>query len=371
MVGEYAALIIFILCLGVAKLKSDWIRHRVPKSFISYGFLGCLAVVVVAALLRGADVLPGNLDFGEEARASNDKGIPITEHQESLLRPLLESMEISLLRDPWADLPNTKQKLKDVGVLSSEVVDHLTADSISSLLERFSLTTGIDRHWMRLSLLGFVFAGFMPHGEFAVVLGLDVIMIFVRLMFTILFFAVVSSSVPRQSLVRVLVPSSTISHLTFFFLFFILFFLPFPTNDTTTKQQLPKGHKETTAGRHDDGGNTWIGLTRFYLCFLLILRCVILTVGPMILVLTTKFKNICRRSNEEEDDDLRHQSDPTGVSLRRIFLSVRRIVELCFALLFVGLGMNIFFKAPTGWLFGIPSDGETWEESISAECAAE
>jgi hypothetical protein len=155
---------------------------------MSHGFLGCLVVVVVAASLRGADVLPGIVDFGEEARASNDKGIPITEHQESLLRPLLESMEISLLRDPWADLPITKQKLKDVGVLSSEVVDHLTADSISSLLERFSLTTGIDRHWMRLSLLGFVFAGFMPHGEFAVVLGLDVIMIFVRLMFTILFF---------------------------------------------------------------------------------------------------------------------------------------------------------------------------------------
>ena len=95
----------------------------------------------------------------------------------------------------------------------------------------------------------------------------------------------------------------------------------------------------------------------------------------MILALTTKLKIMCRHSNEEDKEtkkaDLRRQSDPTGVSLRRIFLSRRKAVEVIFAWLFFFLGMNILRKAPTGWLFGIPSDGETWEESISAECAAE
>ena len=106
-----AVLIFLVILLGVAKLFSEWIRQRVPKSFVSTGFLLSLVVVVIAALLNGADVIPGTLDetiLTAVTRASNHKGIPITEHQESLLRPLLESMEISLKRDPTADLPKTE-----------------------------------------------------------------------------------------------------------------------------------------------------------------------------------------------------------------------------------------------------------------------
>ena len=275
----------------------------------------CGAVLFVA-YLHGVDVLPGRSDeilptptnpeqdflvvhdntFDDVepgvVRLLTHDGIPITEEDELKLRPLLEALEIAVesagasqSADASTEVLSLKSDIEKLHILPSEQVDGLNGQKINAMLTQFGATASSSEHLTRVTLAGMA----VLHGGY--------------------------SGIP-----------------VFMHAFVYNLALPF----------LPKGHPETTAGRHDDGGRTWYGLRRADLALFLIVQYSVMYTANAFVFLKTYGMSV-------ED---RQKKGTAGKQFRSLFLNVRRGLDVIIACLFIYVGWRLVAAAPEGWLIG-------------------
>jgi|EP00505_MAST-04D_sp_SCG-Rhode-Island_P004590 hypothetical protein len=300
--------------------------------------VGAVLAVCFFAYQQGVDVVPGGFDEilpttenpGQDfllvednqwddaepgvVRLLNDNGTPITEQDEARLRPLLEVLEITMERDgPSSEGQDEKtvllkEEIKALRILPSAQVDLLNPQKINKMLEQFAVTASDREQYTQLSLACLHMAAVHFSGIRHVVSELPV----------------------------------------YAFAFVYNIALPF----------LPKGHPETTGGRHDDGGRTWFGLKRADLALYLVLQYgVIYSVNSFVSLQTYQ---------------VRVKDRPKGMMPRKcrsLFQDLRRILNLIFACWFAYIGYRVYVATPTGWLVGgLFSHGMSVDPS---ECTAE
>ena len=223
-----------------------------------------IAMIYYFGYFHGVDVIPGqddeiapskehpNQDFLIFQNSTMDKAetgvvrlqtaadTPITESQETKLRPLLEALEQALEKKESKAF--IVKKLKKLNILPDNQIDGLDAININTMLTQFSATASSSEHYTRTGLATFAV---LETGYF--------------------------SGIP-----------------VFLNAFVFYFTLPF----------LPKGHILTTAGRHDDGGRTWFGLRRAHLAIYLMIQYGLIFTANTWLFLKTYKMNTTERKQQ-------------------------------------------------------------------------
>jgi hypothetical protein len=106
----------------------------------------------------------------------------------------------------------------------------------------------------------------------------------------------------------------------------------------------PYGHPETTAGRHFDGGRTWMGLRRFDLGLILLVQ------------LFSAFSMHCFGT-----EILKARFGTSADTIRRWTERVHCLCSLGSAVLYSYLALDLYLSGPSGWIWGLGEE----------ECAAE
>ena len=281
------------------ELWKEKFKRKMPQ-----GMVFALIIVVVFVILNGGDLIPGRMDettsYGLVQRFKNTAGERITEEQEKLLKPRLERLEHWWKIDPTQKLVLDHHQLRKLDILPEKEVDALNLSKVQEMLAGFAKTANENDFIGYFAIIVFFAIGVLPQTDACAILG-------------------------------------------------FLFVTPF----------LPRGHVETTGGRHDDGGSTWFGLRRMDLIFLILLRELIIFFIPW---LSIRFRN-------------KQATDTLLVKLRRTFISTRFKIDMGFATLFYTLIVVTLTKVvPAGWL-GIPTSNvfnqTAWSKALENECRHE
>jgi hypothetical protein len=229
---EFAAGMMFMLLL-LSGLPEAPMRpqttHGSPKK-LSNPRVVTVLIALVAAFYAGIDVVPGELDHVEPSKTQEGSdfslrdlldgqdhiirlrradGRAISELEEEKLIPPLELLDRELKTGNETQIQICRERIKALKIYNDEEVDAIrTREGITHILMQMEATVPLWRHCFR----ALVAAIFIFHQD------------------------LVSSGHPAPALaIEILLPFS------------------------------PYGHPETTAGRHFDGGHTWLGELIFVL----------------------------------------------------------------------------------------------------------
>ena len=203
----------FTLCVRIMNRLCEY-YDEIPRWLRKIAKPWKLLIVVVVFILYliqpGTDLKLFEYKF---QRPTNGDGIPITEKHESYLTPVLEKMEYLWNENSSLTLLAERKELMDLNILTTAEINQLDLKTVQNILSSFAKTPNLHYWISKIAFVTFLLLNVIQFEVYLFIALFEIILVF-----------------------------------------------------------MPPGHYQTTAGRHDDGGNTWSGLKRMHLIGLLILR---------------------------------------------------------------------------------------------------